>query len=97
MLSALKKLENIWKFRDYDVEYAKIHFMPRDFLMFSVGLEIHFPANIYLIKVNNRNTSKRYEICFKLTIKYQKDVNFTPFSSVSSVHFEQINVNWAVT
>ena len=65
--------------------------------MFSVGLEIDFPANIYLIKVNNRNTSKRYEICLKLTIKYQKDVNFTPFSSVSSVHFEQINVNWAVT
>ena len=28
-----------------------------------------FPANIYLLKVNNRNTRKRCEICSKLTIK----------------------------
>ena len=27
------------------------------------------PANIYLLKVNNRNTRKRCEICSKLTIK----------------------------
>ena len=27
------------------------------------------PANIYLLKVNNRNTSKRCEICLKLTVK----------------------------
>ena len=27
------------------------------------------PTNIYLFKVNNRNTSKKYEICSKLTIK----------------------------
>ena len=27
------------------------------------------PANIYLFKVNNRNTRKRCEICSKLTIK----------------------------
>ena len=29
----------------------------------------HRPANIYLFKVNNRNTRKRCEICSKLTIK----------------------------
>ena len=28
-----------------------------------------FPANIYLFKVNSRNTKKRCEICSKLTIK----------------------------
>ena len=28
-----------------------------------------YPANIYLFKVKNRNTTKRYEICSKLTIK----------------------------
>ena len=28
-----------------------------------------FPANIYLFKVNNRNTRKRRETCSKLTIK----------------------------
>ena len=27
------------------------------------------PANIYLFKVNNKNTRKRCEICSKLTIK----------------------------
>ena len=27
------------------------------------------PANIYLFKINNRNTRKRSEICSKLTIK----------------------------
>ena len=27
------------------------------------------PGNIYLFKVNNRNTRKRSEICSKLTIK----------------------------
>ena len=28
-----------------------------------------FPANIYLFKVDDRNTRKRNEICSKLTIK----------------------------
>ena len=28
-----------------------------------------FPAGIYLLKVNNRNTRAKYEICSKLTIK----------------------------
>ena len=46
---------------------------------------IHYiPANIYLLKVNNRNTRKRCEICSK----------FTPFSGVSIVDFEQVNVCW---
>ena len=30
---------------------------------------IHYPAGIYLLKVNNRNTRTRCEICSKLTIK----------------------------
>ena len=29
----------------------------------------HYPVNIYLFKVNNRNTRKRREVCSKLTIK----------------------------
>ena len=28
-----------------------------------------YPANIYLFKVDNKNSRKRYEICSKLTIK----------------------------
>ena len=34
----------------------------------------HFPANIYLFKVNNKNTSKRCEIYLKLTIKTPKNL-----------------------
>ena len=38
-------------------------------------------------------------MCWKLTIKYQNDVNdvdvnVTPFSTVSIVDFEQVNVSW---
>ena len=36
--------------------------------LYPQGLNL-FPANIYLCKVNNRNTKKRCEICSKLTIK----------------------------
>ena len=63
--------------------------------------------NIYLFLVNNSNTRKRCEICSKLTIKSPQRrstvfiVNFehishlfTPFSSVSTVGFEQVNVCW---
>ena len=68
-----------------------------------------FPANIYLFKVNNWNNRKRCEI-LKLTIKTPEQrywscsgvfiVNwsyFTPFSSVSTVNFEQVNVSWVWT
>ena len=37
--------------------------------IFSRLLEPYFLAGIYLLKVNNRNTRTRYEICSKLTIK----------------------------
>ena len=44
------------------------------------------PGNNYLLKVNNRDTIKRCEICSKLTIK-------TPCSSVSIVDFKQVIVS----
>ena len=34
-----------------------------------------FLTNIYLFKVNNRNTRKMCELCLKLTIKHQNDVH----------------------
>ena len=34
-----------------------------------------YPVSIYLLKVNNRNTTKRCETCSKLTQKRQNDVN----------------------
>ena len=64
-------------------------------------------TNIYLFRVNNSNTRKRREICSKLAIMSLQRrstvfiVNFeyisylfTPFSSVSTVDFEQLNVCW---
>ena len=45
------------------------------------------PANIYLFKVNNRNTGKICERCSKLTIE-------TLFFVCFIVGFEQVNVSW---
>ena len=61
----------------------------------------NFPDNICLFKVDNRNTRKTCEICSKLTIKTpgrrQLWKYFTPFSSVSTVDFEQVNVSWVIS
>ena len=35
---------------------------------------LHLPANIYLFKVNHKNTRERYKICSKLTMKHQDKV-----------------------
>ena len=45
------------------------------------------PANIYLFKVNNRNTRKRCEICSKLTIKTPERRRFGVFFA----NFEHIS------
>ena len=57
-----------------------------------------------MLKVNNRNTRTRCEICSKLTKKITERrhwrrsgifiVNFTPWSSVSIVNFEQVIAGW---
>ena len=47
------------------------------------------PVGIYLLKVNNRNTKTRCEICSKLAIK-------APCSSVSIVNFEDVNTDWDI-
>ena len=64
-----------------------------------------FPAGIYLLKVNNRNTRTRCERCSKLTIKTLWRcssvfiVNFeyisTLYSSVSIVIVENVISGWA--
>ena len=48
-------------------------------------------TNIHQFHVNNRSTSKRCEICLKLTINIPQRRHL-PFSSVSIVDFEQANV-----
>ena len=62
-----------------------------------------YPTDIYLLKVNDRNTRKRCEICSKLTIKAPDTIwflycslwtHFTTCSSVFIVNFEQVNPGW---
>ena len=61
-----------------------------------------FSANIYLFKVNNKNTRKRCEICSGSRIKCCSDIfiilehKITPLSSVSIADFEQVNATWIV-
>ena len=50
------------------------------------------PVSIYLLKLKSRNTRKGYEICSKLTMKHQNEDSHGPFSIVSIIHFEQVNV-----
>ena len=56
-----------------------------------------FPAGIYMLKVNNRNTRTRYEICSKLTIKTPERRYFTPCSSVSIVNVDHVIGDCVVT
>ena len=50
----------------------------------------HNPVNIYLFKVNNRNTTKRCEICWKLTMKTPEWHQWRR-SGVFIVNFEHIS------
>ena len=55
-----------------NTEYYSTKKLKFCFLFFSYCIAIN-PTNIYLFKVNNRNT-KKSEICSKLTIEHQNDV-----------------------
>ena len=53
------------------------------------------PPSIYLLKVNNRKTRTRWEICSKLTIKTpERRPYFTPCSSVSIINFGHVIAGW---
>ena len=53
-----------------------------------------YPAVIYMLKVNNRNTRSICVICSKVTIKLP---DFTHCSRVFIVDFEQANAGWDKT
>ena len=57
-------------------------------------LSVHrkFPAGIYLLKVNNRNSRTRCEICSKLTIKIPERSQWR--STVSIVNLEHVMAGW---
>ena len=54
-----------------------------------------FSTGIYLLKVNNRTTRTKCEICSKLTIKTsERRHRHTSSYGVSIVNFEQLNADW---
>ena len=56
----------------------------------------NIPAGICFLKVNNRNTRKRCEICSKLTIKTLKRRHWRR-SGVFIVNFKHVNADWDIT
>ena len=52
--------------------------------------ENRYPASIYLLKVNNRNTRTRCEICSKLTINIPEQSRWRHFD-VFIVNFEHVS------
>ena len=65
---------------------------PKSFciILFAVWKESLTPVNIYLLKVNNKNTRKRCEIYSKLIVKGPKQRQWRR-SSVFIVNFEHIS------
>ena len=58
-----------------NIMYTYVQYVLSKPVSFSSLFEICFyPAGIYLLKVNNRNTRTRCEICSKLTIKIPERV-----------------------
>ena len=55
-----------------------------------VSTEIAFPANIYLLKANNRNTRTSCEICSKLTLNTPERFHWRR-SGLFIVNFEHIS------
>ena len=47
--------------------------------------ECMYPMDIYMLKVNNRNTRTRCEICSKLTIKTPDGVFIVDFEHISHI------------
>ena len=54
-----------------------------------------YPAGVYLLKFNNRNTRTRCEICSKLTIKIPFHKHFSHLLLVFLL-LEQVNAGWVM-
>ena len=58
--------------------------------MMLISLLVDFPAEIYLLKFNNKNTRTRCEICSKLTIKIPER-RHRRRSGIFIVNFEHVS------
>ena len=57
---------------------------------FAIHSKLVYPAGIYLVKVNNRNTRTRCDVCSKLTIKTLERRHWRR-SSVFIANFEHVS------
>ena len=80
-IEILYRLFKIWA-GDYQSSYFSNEF--------SEKFNSYFPAGIYLLKVNNRNTRARFEICSKVIIKIPERRQWRCFG-VFIVNFEYIS------
>ena len=90
----LTKFEALCKLGIYNIQFALFH-------IFNI-----YPANIYLLKLNNRNKRKKGWNMFKINNKdtqmlllndtslMLKFEHFPPFRRVSIVDFEHIFASW---
>ena len=65
-----KLLLKLWLTREVYLISIKFYV----YYLFEISEE-SYPVNVYLFKVNNRNTRKRCGICSKLTINHQDNVD----------------------
>ena len=87
------KVRKLWWFNKAKIKTVKNKFISK----FQISENYRKPANIYLFKVDNRNTRKRCEICSKLTIKIPEWLTLNIFhtcSTVSVVNFEHVIAGW---
>ena len=74
-------------------ENKELVFLPVVILLVWEDEGVHgFPNNIYFLKVNDRNTRSMFKVNNKNT-RTTLVIYFTPFSSVSIVDLEQVNVS----
>ena len=59
----------IWPFQDIHFELLKVELLIFRMLLFIFLCDRYNPADIYLLKVKNKNTKTKCKICSKLTIK----------------------------
>ena len=84
-------------------------FLPKDWVSRDLGecfdtcrvmsKTFKYPTGNYMIKVHNRNTTRKFEICSKLTmiiwcLYFWLWSYFVPCCGVSIANFEQLNASW---
>ena len=83
---SIKIRNKIYKQHCKEKDQAKKELLHKQFKIYRYS----FPAGIYLLKVNNRNTRTRCEICSKLTINTPERRHWRR-SGVFIVNFEHIS------